>query len=370
MCIFAQITSFTVVNLRNCVQTQKMIVFDGIFERHEMRTTVDSIAKEAGVSTATVDRVLNDRGGVRAKTRALVMQTAEQLGYFGVPQGARDFGTRMDFVLPGGTNSFMSQLRSHLVEEALAVGAIKPRMHVTDGFQPELLAQRLLDLRGETDAVGVVALDHPAVREAIDQLAADGVRVATLVSDLPSVRKAGYIGVDNRAAGRLAGMLIGRFLPPEKSHTLAVFIGSTSYRGHEEREMGIRSILTEDFPNIAISRLIEVNDDRDVAYQRTKAMLEKEKPNALYNIGSGNQGIARALREYGLARDVVFIAHDLTDATKILLIDRTIDAVIEQNPRVEAREIVKLLLSAVRGSKEPEYLPRLQVIFRENIPLS
>lgn len=333
-----------------------------------MRTTVDSIAKEAGVSTATVDRVLNERGGVRSKTRVLVLDTAKRLGYFGNRTNSPEQRTRMDFVLPGGTNSFMSQLRTHLVEEALTLGAIQPRMHITDGFQPELLAGRLRDLRGETDAVGLIALDHPAVREAIDQLAQSGVRVATLVSDLPSVRKVGYIGVDNRAAGRLAGMLIGRFLDPNKQHSLAVFIGSTSYRGHEEREMGIRSILAEDFRNIRISTTIEVNDDRDLAYSMTRAMLDEYKPDAIYNIGSGNQGIARALREQGMAREVVFIAHDLTDATKVLLIDQTIDAVIDQNPRVEAREIVKLLLSAVRGSKEPEYLPRLQVIFRENIP--
>lgn len=69
-----------------------------------------------------------------------------------------------------------------------------------------------------------------------------------------------------------------------------------------------------------------------------------------------------------MGRDVVFIGHDLTDATRMMLLDRTMDAVIDQNPRVEAREAVKLLVSAVRGSKEPEYLPRLQVIFRENIP--
>jgi LacI family transcriptional regulator len=38
-----------------------------------MRTTVSQIAREAGVSPATVDRVLNDRDGVRGRTREIVL---------------------------------------------------------------------------------------------------------------------------------------------------------------------------------------------------------------------------------------------------------------------------------------------------------
>ena len=45
-----------------------------------MRTTVSQIAREAGVSPATVDRVLNDRDGVRPRTREIVLQVARKLG--------------------------------------------------------------------------------------------------------------------------------------------------------------------------------------------------------------------------------------------------------------------------------------------------
>lgn len=205
------------------------------------------------------------------------------------------------------------------------------------------------------------------LREAINALAASGVRIGTLVSDIPTVDKVGYVGVDNRAAGRLAGLLLGRFLPPGPHH-IAVFVGSLAYRGHEEREMGVRAILSEDFPEIRIAGTAEVSDDRDRAYAETMRLLERGDITGIYNIGSGNQGIARVLREARKERDIVFIGHDLTDATRLMLLDRTMDAVIDQNPRVEAREIVRLLASAVWGTVEPEYLPRLQVVFKENIP--
>lgn len=333
-----------------------------------MRTTVSQIAKVAGLSPATVDRVLNNREGVKARTREIVMQTASKLGYFGPIELDVPADIRMDFVLPAGNNTFMVLLRKFIIEEAHSYGGISPNLHLYEGLEPDKLSAKLLALQGHTDAVAIVVPDHPAVRDAVNRLAAGGVHIGTFVSDLASVEKVGYVGIDNRAAGRLAGLLMGRFLQDDRNHNVAVFIGSASYRGHEEREMGFRAILAQEYPNLRISHTIQVNDDRDRAYEETCRLLHNEPPGAIYNIGSGNQGISRALQEAGAGRDLVFIAHDLTEATKMMLLDRTLDAIIDQNPRVEAREIIKLLSSAVRGSREPEYPPRLQVVFRENIP--
>ncbi len=157
-----------------------------------------------------------------------------------------------------------------------------------------------------------------------------------------------------------------------------MFVGALAYRGHEEREMGFRSLLSEEFPHLRIAHILEIGDDRDRAFAVTQDLLRKEPPHAIYNIGAGNQGIARALKEAwppearsskaASAHRIVFVGHDLTEATRRLLLDRTMDAVIDQNPRVEAREIVKLLVAAVKGAPESSYLPQLQVIFRENIP--
>lgn len=132
--------------------------------------------------------------------------------------------------------------------------------------------------------------------------------------------------------------------------------------------MGFRSILADEIPELRIASYAEVGDDRDRAYDEMARILRAHRIAGVYNIGSGNQGIARALREAGRARETVFIGHDLTNATRLLLLERTLDAVIDQNARVEAREIVRMLVSAVRGRAEPGYPPRNQVIFRENIP--
>jgi len=335
------------------------------------------------MSTATVDRVLNDRDGVRGKTRDRVLAIANRLGYFVQGADAARQDVRVDFVLPAGTNSFMTALGRHLLEEAAARPDVQARLHLIEGFDANKLAKKLYELREQTQAVGLVGLDHPQVRDAIMALRDSGVHVSTLVSDIPISARLGYVGIDNRAAGRLAALLLGRFLPQHTERKVAVFVGSLAYRGHEEREMGFRSLLSEEFPHLRIAHILEIGDDRDRAFAVTQDLLRKEPPHAIYNIGAGNQGIARALKEArpaearpaearssqgAFAPRIVFVGHDLTEATRRLLLDRTMDAVIDQNPRVEAREIVKLLVAAVKGAPEPSYLPRLQVIFRENIP--
>lgn len=93
----------------------------------------------------------------------------------------------------------------------------------------------------------------------------------------------------------------------------------------------------------------------------------QRKIHEICNIGPGNQGIACAMKDSGREKEVVFIGHDFTEATRMILLDGTMDAVIDRNSRVEAHEVVRLLVSFIRDIPEQEYLPRLQVIFKENI---
>ena len=340
-----------------------------------MRSTLVDVAREAGVSAATVDRVINNRPGVRARTRDIVLETAQRLGYIAenanaptaLPQQART--VRLDFVLPAGTNSFMKMLARQLEAQGAARPELDVRVSAIEGFNPDSLAETLNELQGRTQGVGVIALDHPTVREAIRSLSASGVKVATIASDILHVPRIAYVGIDNRAAGRLAGYLMRRFAGAERPGKVALFAGSLSYRGHEEREMGFRHILAEESPNLAIVELREMLDDREKAYQEAAALLDRHPDlAAIYNIGAGNAGIARALKERGRQHQVVFIGHEATEGTKALLLDGTLDAVIDQNPRVEAREALNLLTAAVRGMAMDPHPPRLQVVFKENIP--
>lgn len=336
-----------------------------------LRSTLIDIARAAGVSSATVDRVINNRSGVKERTRELVMEAAQRLGYLsaGGVMSETIRRIRLDFVLPAGTNTFIANLLSQLESQAAARSDLDVRIHSIEGFNPDTLARTLQDLHGQTMGVGVIALDHPTVREAMRSLCASGVPVVTLVSDILHVPRIGYIGIDNRAAGRLGGYLLGRFLGRGVKRKIALFAGSLSYRGHEEREMGFRHIIADDFPDLEVVELREVRDDRDRAFEEATALFRRHPDLAgIYNIGAGNSGIGRALVEAEMAGNLIFVGHELTEYTRKLLLSGVMDAVIDQNPRVEAREALSMLTRTAQGLPIDYHPPRLQVIFRENIP--
>jgi LacI family transcriptional regulator len=336
-----------------------------------MRPTLADVARAAGVSTATVDRALNERAGVHARTRRRVLAAAQGLGYLDptpTETGARPLD--LAFIVPGGTNTFFGLLSTCLEEIAQRRGQeARIQVHRMEAFRPEVLAAGLQDLARSADGIALIALDHPAVRTAIRGAAAAGVRVLTLVSDIADVPRDLYVGIDNRAAGRLAGHLLGRFL--RRPGPVAMFAGSLSYRGHEERANGFRRILAEEFPALPVLETREMHDDVEECYHVAASLL-RDMPDlaGIYNIGAGNRGIVRALEEAGRVHDVVFIGHELTEHTRRFLLAGSMDAVIDQDPRQEAELAVNALIQAIRGGGYPMRLPlvRAQAIFRENLP--
>ncbi|MCV5232576.1 LacI family DNA-binding transcriptional regulator, partial [Escherichia coli] len=75
------------------------------------------IAERAGVSLATIDRVLNMRPGVHAATRARVEAAIAELGYvrdIAAANLAKGRNYSMIFILPGNDNSFMATLRAEV----------------------------------------------------------------------------------------------------------------------------------------------------------------------------------------------------------------------------------------------------------------
>jgi LacI family transcriptional regulator len=336
--------------------------------------TLADVAREAGVSTATADRVLHNRQGVRLRTRERVMNAARQLGYVSTDNGsplreAPAGQLQLDFVLPGGPNTFMNNLASLIEDAGARHVSADVRVHRIDGFDPEALAGKLEELASTSKGVALIGLDHPAVREAVRALSVADVPVVTLVSDISHVPRVGYVGIDNRAAGRLAGYLLGR-LHGKQPAKVALFAGSLAYRGHEEREMGFRHILAEEFPQLEIVDRAESRDDFERTYRDATELLRRIPDLAgIYNIGAGNRGIARALEEAGRAREVIFIGHEVTEFTRRFLLSGTMDAAIDQNPRVEAREAILRLVAAADGENGfTNYMVRMQAVFRENIP--
>ena len=241
-------------------------------------------------------------------------------------------------------------------------------VHHIEGFNPSAQARRIHDLIGKSDGIAIVALEDPTVREAVNRAVDCGIPVITLVSDLSNARHQGYIGTDNRAAGRTAGYLMSRFAPPEGSILLTA--GSMSLRDHEEREIGFRRMLGERKSELKIIARLDDHDDYRKTYEETRKILQENTDLVgIYNIGAGNRGIANALEESGRQQDIVFIGHEMTKFSRQYLIDGTMDVVIDQDPRMEVEKLKKVLLGLHQEQSSPIdfALGQVTVIFRENL---
>jgi LacI family transcriptional regulator len=337
---------------------------------------ISDLAQAAGVSSATVDRVLNGRAGVRPQTAERVLKAAAALGYLGEHEARTGMAQRpmnLVFLLPGGNNRYLRMLGDYVdgADEAWAPFPIKCRTQLVESFNPAELAARLLHHGQRCDGIAMMALEHPLVRDAVAALAERGVPVVTLISDLSNARRVAHIGIDNRAAGRTAGLLLGRFMGPAPRGKIAMIAGSLNYRAHEEREIGFLHLVEAQFPQLQVLGLREGQDESTRNYAQTRLLLEQHPDLAgIYSCGGGTDGIARAIHETRHERKILFIGHGLTPDTRALLIDGTLDALISQPPRALIANCIKVFCN-VREKKDP--LDRIQpiqfsIVLRENLP--
>jgi LacI family transcriptional regulator len=339
------------------------------------RSRIPDIARAAGVSTATVDRVLHGRAPVRPATAQRVLKAAAALHYLPDTELWRTLRPppmELAFLLPIGTNRYLRMLGDSIggARDALAPYHVRCRVHYIDSFDPAKVATALRRHGRDAHGLAFMALEHPRVREAVDELAAAGVHVLTLISDLAQSRREAYVGIDSRAAGRTAATLIGRFVGP-RTGSVAMVAGSLAYRGHEEREMGFLRLMADEFPALKVVGVREGRDDADTNHRLTLGLL-KQHPDlvGLYNIGGGAEGVGRALKERRRDQGTVFVAHGLTPDTRALLIDGTLDAVINQHPQTVLLNAVRIFTNLRDGRSanagvEPV---RISIVLRENLP--
>jgi LacI family transcriptional regulator len=342
-----------------------------------MRPTVHDIAEAAGVSLATVDRVLNQRPGVRAQTRAKVEAAIGKIGFIRDMAAANLAKGRiypLVFILPQGENSFMAGLRTEIAEAITRSSLDRTDIRIIDtpAFDGAALARRLTGLLADPPmGVAVVAVDAPEVHAAIEALREAGTSVLTLVSDLPNSSRDHFVGVDNIAAGRTAGSLMGRFLS-EESGKVAVIAGSMLVGDHRDRLAGFSERLGAINPRIEILPVMEGHDDPNVVHRLISQTFAMHAGIAgIYSLGAGNRGLIKALKVLkGASSRPVVIAHELTPHTRQAMQDDLIEAILNQDAGHEIRSAIRVLKAKADGQAviAAQERIRIDIFLKDNLP--
>ena len=314
-----------------------------------LKPTVIDVARVAGVSLATVDRVLNERPGVRQVTIDKVMSAVTQLGYVrdsAAANLARQRFYRLVFILPETQNEFVQALERDIAEFSIRKTLLRTTLSClkVPPFDPAALVAALDGLDATTaDGVSVFGPDTPEVCSAIERVRDRGIAVATLVADLPDSNRHHFVGIDNVAAGRTAGRLMGRFMGG--SGKILIITGSHLAHDHLQRINGFNA-MTEDYPGLDVVHTLEGRDNADLIHKSLPELFANNPEiNGIYSAAAGNPGLIRYLQETGRHKDMVVVAHELTDSSHDALASGIFDVVISQDTGHLVRSATRLLMA-------------------------
>jgi LacI family transcriptional regulator len=332
---------------------------------------IREIARQAGLSEATVDRVLNDRPGVRASTVGIVRQAITDLDR----QRSQLRLTGRTFVVDvvmQAPDRFSSAVKSALEAElpSLRPAVVRARFDFREAGRPADIV-KVLDHIRHRGSQGVVlkAPDVPEITDAIANLDKDGIPVVTLVTDIPLSQRVAYVGIDNRAAGSTAAYLLDRLLGDDQGDVL-IALSRTVFRGEEEREIGFRATMRS---RSADRTLIEQTDtdglDATVKDSTLRTLQRNPDINSVYSIGGGNAAILQAF-DTAARRCHAFVGHDLDRDNLQLLHDERLTAVMHHDLRYDMRlacHIIMQAQGAIDGPIEPVRSP-IHIVTPYNIP--
>lgn len=261
-------------------------------------STISEVAREAGVSVATVSRVINRTGAVSQNTRERVQAAIGKLGYQPNVWGRslRRGESRMLLIfVPNVTNPYYANIIAG-IEDTARAGGYNTMLCINGGDRAKRLEYLELLHNGRAD--GAVFLDA----------ALDSKAVPAVARECPVVQCCEYcadetishVSIDNRAA---AEDVVNYLL--SLGHRRIGFVGSTNhFISTRQRREGYEAVLAG--AGIPLGEDYEAFADHDYSFlsgiRAAGELLDlKERPTALFCISDVLAlGAVRAAEERGL----------------------------------------------------------------------
>ena len=343
------------------------------------KTRIKDIARMAGVSIGTIDRVIHDRGEVAEQTRELVKRILRETNYSpNLMAQALKSKKRVHLVtlLPAATedNSFW---KKHGTGMTRALEELDPF--------PVALSQITFDIQSEKDFVTKTGI--------VLDLKPDGVLLAPIFNsesiafcsdlqkaNIPFVFIDGYIentgylayiGEDVFQSGRVAGQLTD-MITPENNDILVVNIAKNVHNVHhlEKRTEGFLSFFNNTGKNKGKKIILNIPDPLRKVIQSSIDDAFRLNPgiSSIFITGSRSYLIAPYLEKKGI-NSINLIGYDLTDSNVKFLKSGITRFLIGQRPEEQTYKGIKKLfdyLSLHRMPDQIEYLP-VDIVTSENV---
>ena len=318
------------------------------------RPTIADLARAAGVSVSTVNRILGGSGSVRPATIQRVQDAAGEIGFYGV--GVID--ARKKAAMPHYRLAFLLQ-QSHrdlyqLIAQKIREAArqrrddeVEPVIEFVDRLEPEHIAARLKALGETCDGVAVIAADHPLIGQAIQALKAEGKPVVAYITDQSAPDRAGYVGTDNWKLGRTAAWFIAK--TTHDPGRVAVFIGNHRYQCQDIADASFRSYIRENASHLTIEDSLPTHEEPKVAHRIVSRLLQDmDDLVGIFIVGGGISGVLQALREApGKRRSISLICRDIGPETRKGLAEGLITAALCHPLEQTSSQLVQTMIDTI-----------------------
>lgn len=332
------------------------------------RSKIDDVVKLTGLSRATIDRVVNSRPGVRAETKVRVDAALLELGF------APDAMTLRKVVQPKvvsvllsrGTNPFFAELRKGIEQYIGELREQNVKVHFGgfDPYRPETVVERLRKVPSGTTSVVMVGVDAPEVESAIDELSDKGIRVVTIVSDVPRSKRVAYVGQDNFAAGNTAGKLMCQIAGIGEGE-IAILIGHVQFRHLLDRQSGFQQTLALRRPDLTVIQTKPYGTEPWRARDIVKTLREQHPQlKGIYLCGGGQPHLIEEFTSWPSSKPVV-IGHEVTVDSRSALASGTYNLVVAHDVLELGRKTINFAID--RPSFETPFCG-INIFVSENLP--
>lgn len=314
------------------------------------------IARQAGVGTATVERVLNGRGGVRPELVEKVIIAARSLEYPRTLPDTHRGLLRIEVLMVRPETTFYQRLSKAFERIAATLDPlVVVHRSFTEEMKPEEIARRILSTDPARAGLILAVPTSPVIRAAVEKVIAQGLPVVHVVTRA-SDRAGEFVGIDNYAAGRTAALFISRMA---RRQGPVVAICHPIYQVHRDRIRGFSDYFLE-HPGATSFRWLGFGLDEEHYSAELLSSALKTYPDlaGLYNAGGANSALIDVLRRHARERNIFFVGHELTDYTRKALQDGIMDVVLDQAPEAQARRSLDLILRRIGLTDiEPDRAP-------------
>lgn len=343
---------------------------------------IKDIAKEAGVSIGTVDRVIHNRGRVSDETRARIEAVLETLNYKPnlVAQGlaVKKKNLHLCFmVMDSARNPFFYDIRTAAEKETAKLKEYGVHvticiLHLDEKNQIRISTEMKYALL-QSDGIAAMGHRSPEVQEVLKEASEKGIPIVFYNCRLKNIDYLAFVGCDYVASGKLAAGLVA--LAGGREARVGIFseeaVGDEKIESYQERVQGFEQEIAERYPDIQITGMEKIEFDHEKNLQMVKQSLNRNPEiNVAYIVNPADYQVCEAIRKADPTQRISIITNDLVGRQIEMVRDGVISATICQEPAKQGAKPLQILFQYLAYGKKPakkSYYTKLTIHIAQNI---